>query len=48
MSFDKKTGDPVAELELDDQPVFDGLIASAGRLYMTTMNGRVICMTEKP
>jgi hypothetical protein len=48
MTFDKKTGDPVAELELDDQPVFDGLIASAGRLYMTTMNGRVICMTEKP
>jgi hypothetical protein len=48
MTFDKKSGDPVAELVLDDQPVFDGLIAAAGRLYMTTMNGRVICMREKP
>ncbi len=44
MAFQKETGEPLAQLELDDQPVFDGLIAAGGRLYATTMNGNVLCL----
>ncbi|NQT36554.1 MAG: hypothetical protein HQ581_03640, partial [Planctomycetes bacterium] len=37
-------GRKLAEQKLDAPPVFDGLIAAAGRLYMTTMNGTLICL----
>jgi hypothetical protein len=33
-----------SSLELGDQPVFDGLIATGGKLFMTTMNGEIICI----
>ena len=37
-------GTKLAEQALDSPPIFDGLIAAKGRLYMTTMDGRVVCM----
>ncbi|NQT41028.1 MAG: PQQ-binding-like beta-propeller repeat protein, partial [Planctomycetes bacterium] len=37
-------GSTAAEFEMEEVPVFDGLIAAAGRLYMTTMNGTLICL----
>ena len=42
-----KTGDKTAELELDTIPVFDGMAAARGRLYMTCVNGSVKCFAEK-
>jgi hypothetical protein len=36
-------GRTVAAQELDAPPVFDGLIAAGGRLYMVTTDGRVRC-----
>ncbi len=36
-------GKKLAEAKLDATPIFDGLIAAAGRLYLATTDGRVIC-----
>jgi len=38
-------GSTLAELKLDSMPVFDGLAAGGGRLYMTTTNGKVVCLS---
>jgi len=37
-------GKKLAERELDAMPVFDGMIAAEGRLYVVTTNGRILCM----
>jgi len=37
-------GRKVAEYTLDAPPVFDGLIAARGRLYLSTTDGKVLCM----
>ena len=36
-------GKTLAELKLKSPPVFDGLAAAAERLYMTTLDGHVVC-----
>ena len=40
-------GRRLAEYPLDRPPVFDGLSAARGRLYLATDDGRVICMGAK-
>ncbi len=40
-------GATLAQFEMDEVPVFDGLIAAQGRLYMATLEGTVICFGEK-
>ena len=37
-------GTKLAELKLDASPVFDGMIAANGRLYLATTAGRVLCL----
>ncbi|MDP6635771.1 MAG: PQQ-binding-like beta-propeller repeat protein [Phycisphaerae bacterium] len=37
-------GKKLAEQKLDSAPVFDGMIAARGRLYISTRNGKVLCM----
>ncbi|MEA3368069.1 MAG: hypothetical protein U9R68_08150 [Planctomycetota bacterium] len=39
--LDKRTGQRLAEHDLDVPPVFDGLIAADGRLYLADESGRV-------
>lgn len=34
----------LAGYQLDEAPCFDGLIAAAGRLYLTSLDGKVICL----
>jgi len=36
-------GKKLAEYPLESPPVFDGLIAAGGRLYLTTTDGRLSC-----
>lgn len=43
-----KDGTPVAELELDAPPVFDGLIAARGRLFLATEDGTLRCLSATP
>ena len=40
-------GKPLAELQLPDAPVFDGLIAAQSRLFLATRNGKVLCLAGK-
>ena len=42
-----KDGKKIAELKLDVLPVFDGLIAAGGDLYMSTVDGAVCRMEVK-
>jgi len=37
-------GKKLAEYELDRVPVFDGMIAARGRLYVVTADGQLVCM----
>jgi hypothetical protein len=43
-AISKGDGKPIATLKLDSAPVFDGLIAADGKLYMSTLDGKVICV----
>ncbi|MHC4298140.1 MAG: outer membrane protein assembly factor BamB family protein [Planctomycetota bacterium] len=36
-------GSDLAQYELDSPPVFDGMAAAGGRLYMSTVKGEVLC-----
>jgi len=44
MAVSAANGKVLAQYDLDNAPVFDGLIAANSRLYMTTTNGQVLCM----
>jgi hypothetical protein len=39
-------GRMLGQWTLDAPPVFDGMAAAAGRLYLTTESGHVICFAE--
>lgn len=41
-------GKTLAEHKLDAPPVFDGLIAASGRLFMCTTDGHVLCLGTAP
>ncbi len=41
---DASKGERVAVYDLEHVPVFDGMIAASGRLYIVTVDGRVLCM----
>jgi len=43
-AYSAADGRKLAEYELTAPPVFDGLIAAGGRLYWSTMDGKVMCM----
>jgi len=43
LSVSTDDGKQLGELELDASPVFDGLAASGGKLFIATMDGHVIC-----
>jgi hypothetical protein len=47
MAVSADGGDELARYELDSPPVFAGMAAAGGRLYMVTMDGRVRCFTPK-
>jgi len=40
----KTDGKKLAEMKLDAVPVFDGMIAAGGRLFLATTDGRVLCL----
>lgn len=41
------SGEKQTELKLDAPPVFDGLAAAQGRLYLSTSDGKLICLGAK-
>jgi len=42
----KETGQTLAEFKLDSPPVWDGMAATHGRLYISMENGSLRCMAE--
>jgi hypothetical protein len=38
-----KNGKKLKEFKLDSLPVWDGMAASKGQLYMSTMDGEILC-----
>ena len=40
-------GKKIAEFKLKSVPVFDGMAAANGCLYLVTIDGKVICLTGK-
>jgi outer membrane protein assembly factor BamB len=43
-SVRKSDGTTLAEIRLEAPPVFDGLIAASGRLFVATTEGRLVCL----
>lgn len=41
-------GGTLAECKLDSPPVFDGMAAAGGKLFLSLQDGRVICLKGKP
>lgn len=39
-----RDGDKLAEIELDSPPVFDGMIAADGRLFVSLTDGSIVCL----
>jgi hypothetical protein len=39
----KDDGQKLAEYQLDSPPVFDGMSAAAGQLYLSTLDGKITC-----
>jgi len=40
-------GKKIAEYKLDSPPIFDGMIAANGRLYLATKDGKMMCFAGK-
>jgi outer membrane protein assembly factor BamB len=47
MAFSASDGRELAQYRLDSCPVFDGMAAAYGRLYISMKDGSLLCMTEK-
>ena len=43
---DATTGKKLSEIRLETLPAWDGLAAANGRLFLSTVDGKVICFTE--
>jgi len=41
--FDKKTGKEISSIEIDDMSAWEGMITARGNIFMTTVNGRILC-----
>jgi len=46
LTIDPKSGSILSSRSLDFAPVWDGLIAAQGRLFMSTLDGSVVCLGE--
>jgi len=47
MAVSASDGTELARYELDSPPVFDGMAAANGRLYLSLENGRILCMAGR-
>ncbi len=47
MTLSASDGTEMARYQLDSMPVFDGMAAACGRLYVSMQDGSLLCMSEK-
>ncbi|GAG28449.1 unnamed protein product, partial [marine sediment metagenome] len=46
-AFSTADGTKLHSLKLESVPVFDGMAAAGGRLYLTTKDGKILCFGKK-
>ncbi len=46
-SLSAADGKRLAELKLESMPVWDGMAAAGGRLYLSTADGKVLCLAKR-
>ena len=39
-----RTGKIASQLDLDSPPIFDGMAAANGKIFIANMNGQVVCL----
>ena len=44
--FDAKDGKILSHTSIDSQPVFDGMAVAGGQVYISLINGEVICLGD--
>jgi outer membrane protein assembly factor BamB len=42
-----KNGNKLTEMKLESPPVFDGMAVAGGKIFMATLDGRIICLGDK-
>jgi hypothetical protein len=47
LAVSAREGKTLAQYDLASPPVFDGMAAANGRLYLATMDGRIVCFTAE-
>ena len=47
MAVSASDGTELAQYQLDSPPVFDGLAAAYGRLFVSMEDGSLLCLTEE-
>jgi hypothetical protein len=47
-AYSATDGKMLAEHRLNAPPIFDGLIATPGRLFVCTTDGHVVCLADRP
>jgi hypothetical protein len=45
-AFDTRNGKTLSQTSIDSQPVFDGMAAAGGRLYISLISGEVLCLGD--
>ena len=45
-AVDANDGKPLAQYKLTPPPVFDGMIAAQGRLFVSLQNGSLVCLGQ--
>ena len=46
LAYLDESGKKLTEMRLESAPVFDGMAVSEGKIYLTTMDGTLICMGD--
>jgi outer membrane protein assembly factor BamB len=46
LAVSAQDGKTLATCKLDSPPVFDGMAAANGRLYLATLDGRIVCLSD--
>jgi hypothetical protein len=44
LALDARSGEGLSQLKLAAPPVFDGMAAANGRLYLSTTDGKLLCL----
>ncbi|HUU16202.1 MAG TPA: hypothetical protein VMW72_03550 [Sedimentisphaerales bacterium] len=47
MAISASDGTELAQYQLDSSPVFDGMAAAYGRLYVSMEDGSLLCLTKE-